>query len=124
MIEMFLDIQREILDRIQEQNPEDHQYSANLHLIRQEIVGEETEEAKKTRLEAEARVMEVVLQHGEEIGHGDLLTFQKVQQAILLSGQASETSRDPFSGIESVGVRVSCACHGLLRELNPGPLAP
>ena len=84
MIEMFLDIQREILDRILEQHPEDFQLSADLHLIRQTIVGEETRDAKGLRLEAEKRVLDVVLKHGEEIGHGDLLTFQKVRQAILM----------------------------------------
>ena len=93
MIEMFLDIQRDILDRILEQNPENHQYSADLHLIREELVGEETEEAKRSRLEAEGRVMDVVLQHGEEIGHGDLLTFQKVQQAILMQAQGGQGGR-------------------------------
>ena len=84
MIEMFLDIQREILDRILEQNPNDQQYLADLHLIRQDIVEEETVEAKALRLAAEGRVLDVVLRHGEDVGHGDLLTFEKVRQAILM----------------------------------------
>ena len=86
---MFFDIQREILDRIQEQNPDDHQYAADLHLIRQTIVEKETQEEKSLRLSAEGRVMAAVLQHGEEIGHGDLLTFQKVRQAILMQSTHS-----------------------------------
>ena len=89
MIEMFLDIQREILDRILEQNPGNHQYSADLHLISRTIDGEETRQAKQLRIAAEGRVLDVVLQHGEEIGHGDLLTFQKVRQAILMQSTAT-----------------------------------
>ena len=49
MIEMFLGIQREILDRIQEQGPDNHQYAADLHLIRQTIVGKETQEEKRLK---------------------------------------------------------------------------
>ena len=89
MIQMFLNIQGEMLDRILEQNPDDMQYAADLHLIRQTIVGKETAEEKGLRLAAEGRVMEVVLRHGEAIGHGDLLTFQKVRQAILMQSTAT-----------------------------------
>ena len=90
---MFLDIQREILDRILEQNPGNHQYSADLHLISRTIDGEETRQAKQLRIAAEGRVLDVVLQHGEEIGHGDLLTFQKVRQAILMQSTATTAYR-------------------------------
>ena len=49
---------------------------------------------------AEHRVKLVVLQHGELIGHGDLMTFQKVRQALM--AQADEVralDRLDFIGI-------------------------
>ena len=78
MVELCVDLQSEMLDMLEEQNPDNQEFSNDLKHIRQTVPPNETPQAKTSREQAEHRVKLFVLQHGERIGHGDLLTFQKV----------------------------------------------
>ena len=82
MVELCVDLQTEMLDMLEEQHPDNEEYSSDLKHIRQAVPAGETPEAKASREQAEHRVKLFVLQHGERIGHGDLLTFQKVSRRL------------------------------------------
>lgn len=74
MIKMAFDLQRETLDSLVSSRPGDLQFAEDLNKIYEEVEEQETEENESLRLAAESRVMRVVQEHGEKIGHGDLLT--------------------------------------------------
>ena len=78
MVNLVAELQDEHLDKLEAQHPDNLDFSQDLALIRMLVPPGETPEAKTARLEAEHRVKLFVLQKGERIGHGDLLTFQKV----------------------------------------------
>ena len=71
MIAMAKELQMSKLKLLLHVYPENSQYAQDLELIQVELVGEETPLEKQTRKEAEARIMQVLLQHGELVGHGD-----------------------------------------------------
>ena len=82
MIMMALDLQKEMLDSLAASRPHDLQFAADLNKIYEEVEKEETEENESLRLAAERRVMRVVQEHGERIGHGDLLTSMGLNKKI------------------------------------------
>lgn len=68
------DLQRDFLDMLQAQHPDNKQFAEDLEHIRRTVVpSEECLAAKELRLEAEQRVKLFVMEKGERIGHGDLL---------------------------------------------------
>ena len=74
MVALCDDLQREHLDQLLAQHPEDEQFASDLELVRRKVVPvEETAADKQRRLEAEHRVKLFVRDKGERIGHGDLL---------------------------------------------------
>ena len=81
---MAMELQLSILNRLLLIYPENRQYAQDLKDILVELTAEETPEEKQKREEAEQRVMLVLLHHGEHVGHGDLMTFQKVNQAVMM----------------------------------------
>ena len=84
MFELACDLQKELLDTIKRQRPEDLQYSEDLKIVYEEVEEMESEVALGRRTSAEERVRQVVLDMGERVTHGDLLTFQKFNQARAL----------------------------------------
>ena len=78
MVELMVDLQDEMLNMLEEQHPDCQDFSTDLKHIRQPVPPKESPEAKLSREQAEHRVKLFVEQKGERIGHGDLLTFQKV----------------------------------------------
>ena len=88
MVSLCEDLQNEFLDLLQSHNPDSEEFKEDLLHIRREVPANETPGAKEQRLEAEQRVKLVVLQHGERIGHGDLLTYQKINTAKLMRSQS------------------------------------
>lgn len=68
---MCLELQMDKLNLLQQVFPQNDQYAQDLRDIQIEATSEDTEEEKQRREAAEQRVMLVVLQHGELIGHGD-----------------------------------------------------
>ena len=83
MIAMALELQLDKLNLLQQVFPENEQYVQDLKVIQIEVTSEEAEVERQSREEAEQRVMLVVLEHGEMIGHGDLMTFQKINEDYL-----------------------------------------
>ena len=71
MIAMGLELQLDKLNLLTQIFPQNQQYAQDLKDIQIEVTSEETEEEKQRREAAEQRVMLVVLQHGELVGHGD-----------------------------------------------------
>ena len=71
MIKMAFDLQRETLDSLVSSRPGDLQFAEDLNKIYEDVDEEETEEERRLRVAAEDRVMLVVQEHGERIGHGD-----------------------------------------------------
>ena len=88
MIAMAMELQMERLRLLLQIYPDNVQLSEDFDRIQLEITGEEAPDEKVEREAAEQRVKHVLLQHGELISHGDLLTFQRVRQAIMM--QADE----------------------------------
>ena len=84
MIKLAYDLQKELLETIEKQRPEDLQYSEDLKIVYEEVEDIESEDAMRRRTCAEKRVRQVVLDMGERVTHGDLLTFQKFNQARAL----------------------------------------
>ena len=89
MIDLCADLQKELLETIKRQRPEDLQYAEDLKIVYEELKGKETEEALRRRTLAEGRVRQVVLDMGERVTHGDLLTFQKFGQARALRSNST-----------------------------------
>lgn len=83
-IQMNLELQSELLQLIKKQRPNDLEYANDLEHIYRPVCEEETPEEEQERELAEHRVKLVTQNHGENIGHGDLLTFQKFLQAKLM----------------------------------------
>ena len=83
-IQMAVELQREFLDLIKKQQPNNLQFAKDLEHIYRAVVEEEEQEDKSNREQAEFRVQLVCKLHGENIMHGDLLTFQKFRQAELM----------------------------------------
>ena len=79
MVNLVVELQDVELNKLEAQHPDNLEFSLDLAHIRRVVLPGETPEAKVARLEAEQRVKMFVLQKGERIGHGDLLTFQKVR---------------------------------------------
>ena len=115
MVDLCVDLQDQMLDMLEEQNPENEEFSIDLKHIRTAVPPNEEQQAKVDREQAEHRVKLFVLQHGERIGHGDLLTFQKVSfiynslhcylNCNLLQGQHSEVDEGNFcTGNRQTGV--------------------
>ena len=115
MVDLCVDLQDQMLDMLEEQNPENEEFSLDLKHIRTAVPPNEEQQAKVDREQAEHRVKLFVLQHGERIGHGDLLTFQKVSfiynslhcylNCNLLQGQHSEVDEGNFcTGNRQTGV--------------------
>ena len=69
MIAMCMELQLSKLNLLAQIYPENIQYAQDLQTIQIEVTAEETPVEKQQREEAEHRVMLVVLQHGEQIGH-------------------------------------------------------
>ena len=84
MHDMLHELQLGKLDLLMAQRPEDHQFANDVALVKQEVPADETHEARETRVEAENRVKAVVMEAGERVFHGDLLTFQKLTAARLV----------------------------------------
>ena len=79
---------------------ENSQYAKDLQHIQVELTSDETPEEKLEREAAEHRVKLVLLQHGEQVGHGDLMTFQKIRQAFqMMAGEDRAIDRLDFLGI-------------------------
>ena len=105
MVQLAVTLQDEVLDTLKSQRPNDVQLHEDLDLIRKKVPGNESSEDKALRLQAEQRVKCVVQDHGEWIGHGDLLTFQKVRQARLARvGSVSAVGRLEFLGPFRLGL--------------------
>ena len=79
MHDMLHELQLGKLDLLMAQRPEDHQFANDVALVKQEVPADETHLAREARMEAENRVKAVVMEAGERVFHGDLLTFQKLQ---------------------------------------------
>lgn len=88
MVSLCEDLQNEFLDLLQSHSPDNEEFKQDLLHIRREVPANEAPRDKAERLKAEQRVKLVVLQHGERIGHGDLLTYQKVNTAKLMRSQS------------------------------------
>ena len=105
MVELAVDLQAEYLKELGQQRPNDAQLHEDLEHIMKTVPGNETSEAKADRVAAEQRVMCAALAHGERIGHGDLLTFQKVRQARLLRvSSVSAIGRLDYLGLFRLGL--------------------
>ena len=83
-IQMNDELQWELLQLIKKQRPNDLEFALDLDHIYRPINKEESPEDQLEREAAEHRVKLVTQNHGENIGHGDLLTFQKFLQAGLM----------------------------------------
>ena len=100
MIAMALELQLDKLNLLQQVFPENKQYVQDLKVIQIEVTSEEAEVERQSREEAEQRVMLVVLEHGEMIGHGDLMTFQKINEAIMRrAGEVRAIDRLDYLGV-------------------------
>ena len=77
MVALCDDLQRDFLDQLLAQHPEDVEFARDLEHIRKKVGGpaEETAAQKELRLQAEQRVKLVVQDRGERITHGDLLSL-------------------------------------------------
>ena len=77
MVVLCDDLQRDFLDQLLAQHPEDVEFARDLEHIRRKVGGpaEETAAQKELRLQAEQRVKLVVQDRGEKITHGDLLSL-------------------------------------------------
>ena len=84
MLEMLHELQLEKLELLRRQRPADLQFAEDLVEIQKEVPGDESDEAKEVRVAAEERVKAVVMEAGERVYHGDLLTFQKLTFAKLV----------------------------------------
>ena len=73
MILMAKEIQLAKLNLLLQIYPENSQYAEDLQHIQVELTTEETPVEKQEREAAEHRVKLVLLQHGELVGHGDLM---------------------------------------------------
>ena len=65
-------------------DPKPGRYVTGVGVVYEEVEDTESDDAKRRRTAAEKRVMKVVLYMGERVTHGDLLTFQKFNQARAL----------------------------------------
>ena len=81
---MLHEMQLDKLELLRRQRPADQQYAKDLIEIQKEVPGDESDEAKEVRVAAEERVKAVVMEAGERVYHGDLLTFQKLTSAKLM----------------------------------------
>ena len=105
MVQLVVNLQDEFLSQLETQQPNNVQLHEDLLLIRQPVPGNETPEDKALRISAEQRVMCVVKEHGERISHGDLLTFQKFRQAMLLRvSSVSAVGRLEYLGTFRLGL--------------------
>ena len=84
MIEMMHELQLAKLHQIRSQLPENEQFASDLEVVTRVVPPDESTEAKASRVAAEERVKAVVLEKGERVYHGDLLTFQKFTDAKLM----------------------------------------
>ena len=92
MVALCDDLQREYLDQLLAQHPEEKQFASDLELIRKRVVevpARETAADKQLRLQAEHRVLLFVREKGERIGHGDLLP-NSVKMAKFFSEHSPE----------------------------------
>ena len=69
MIQMAEELQKELLELLKNQIPNNLQFSNDLDHIYRVVPAEETPEVKSARLLAEYRVKAILLEHGENIGH-------------------------------------------------------
>ena len=74
MIALSMELQMEILNLLLLIYPDNSQYAQDLKDIQVEVTTQETPDEKQKREEAEHRVKLVLLQYGELVGHGDLMT--------------------------------------------------
>ena len=84
MIEMLAELQMAKLELLRSQRPDDKQFASDLEEVTRVVPPDETSAAKASRVAAEERVKAVVLEAGERVYHGDLLTFQKFTDAVLM----------------------------------------
>ena len=101
MIAMAKELQLAKLKLLLHVYPENGQYAQDLEEIQVEVLaGFETPAQKQRRKEAEDRVKMVLIQHGEPVGHGDLMTFQKMNQAVMMcTNEVTAIDRLDFLGI-------------------------
>ena len=100
MIEMLMELQLAKLQQLRSQLPENEQYASDLEVVTMIVPPDESTAAKAARVAAEERVKAVVLQHGERVFHGDLLTFQKFTDAMLMrTGCVRALDRFEFLGL-------------------------
>ena len=72
MVALMDDLQRDFLDMLQAQHPDNKQFAEDLAYIRRKVdPKEETPAAKELRLQKEQNVKLFVLEKGERIGHGE-----------------------------------------------------
>ena len=84
MIDMLHELQMSKLEMLRSQRPDDKQFAEDLEEVSRVVPPVESPEAKASRVAAEERVKAVVLEAGERVYHGDLLTFQKFTDAVLM----------------------------------------
>ena len=100
MIQLAETLQKEKLMRLKKQRANDLAFHDALEEVYKEVAPTETTEAKTKRLDAEHVVEMTVLEHGEPVGHGDLLTFQKFLAATLMRvGSVRAVDRLAYLGI-------------------------
>ena len=78
------EFQRELLLFLQSRYPESQHLAQDLAIIQEEVDGVETEEERTRRVEAEGRVMVLVVQHSEMFGDGNWRESRKFLQAVLM----------------------------------------
>ena len=78
MVALCVDLQDQLLDNLASQHPGNKEFLQDLQAIREPVSATEDPGSKEAREKAEQRVLMFVEEKGERLGHGDLLTFQKV----------------------------------------------
>ena len=92
-IKLLLRIQRQYLKCVAKSREDEVSFLQILNIL------EDTDADTEKREDAEKYVMEAVLEFGEWIGHGDLLTVKMVQEAkLLMVGSATAFGRLEFLG--------------------------
>ena len=100
MIEMLYELQLAKLHQLRSHLPGNVQFTSDLEIVKSNVPLDESPAAKEKRVAAEERVKAVVMEQGERVHHGDLLTFQKFTEAVLMHASCIRAiDRFEFLGI-------------------------
>ena len=78
------EFQRHLLLFLQSKHPENHLLAQDLRIIEEEVDGAETDEGRTRRVEAEGRVLSLVVRTRDIFGDGDWRASRKVCHVVML----------------------------------------